>query len=685
MTTRPSLKMLASLVGGGMALAVALGAAAMLPRASNPLIPAVLLGLGAVVAVVALWFAISAQLRRERSTLQKSMNGNFGKIASQTADVEKSVAGLHEELGAARGDLAAEVKSASEGSRGLIADSLELLRAQDVAIKGLDGIARRNQRLAEVGDVRAELRAGIDKLTEIRSDIAKLGGHVAAAEKNSSDSTLAVRRVQNYLRKEGNIQIVLDRLIASERRTLGALETTRWEFGDELARAADAHEEIREDARRQLGAVREVIAESDRARGAEFVSKLDWAHEAIADQLSQLENVGNEWARAVDGRLDGIDSAASARDHVRGEDFAAKLEELRGNVIDRLGSLEGSSSESNRTMIAHLEDIASVGHQAAEHGAGLSGGIEAARTSIEQFEIVQGDAARRSESVLEQVQALRAELEASAVHRTGSADGERSEDGTAVALKEAVEEIKAYIASTGKANETDLRRFVLQMNDRTHRQFKRETIEGVRQTEALLQLIPRVDTVERQFPATGWWALTADTVLYLSDYLLRERPKRILEIGSGASTIWLGTFAQRIGAEYVSIEHDESFAAHTRTMIAEHGLEGTVDLRHAPLAPLEIDGEEFSWYDRDAFEDIGDQFDLLVVDGPPESTGEMARYPAMPVLAERLADDAAVVLDDIHREAETESLRRWAESYPGFEIVQAGLSRTGIMVRRSRP
>jgi hypothetical protein len=50
----------------------------------------------------------------------------------------------------------------------------------------------------------------------------------------------------------------------------------------------------------------------------------------------------------------------------------------------------------------------------------------------------------------------------------------------------------------------------------------------------------------------------------------------------------------------------------------------------------------------DAFRDI-DEIDLLLVDGPPGSLGEMARYPALHVLESQLASNAVVILDDADR------------------------------------
>ena len=55
---------------------------------------------------------------------------------------------------------------------------------------------------------------------------------------------------------------------------------------------------------------------------------------------------------------------------------------------------------------------------------------------------------------------------------------------------------------------------------------------------------------------------------------------------------------------------------------------------------------------------------MLVIDGPPESTGPLARYPAGPALFPRLANEGVVFLDDANRYTETEILRRWKMEFP---------------------
>lgn len=247
-------------------------------------------------------------------------------------------------------------------------------------------------------------------------------------------------------------------------------------------------------------------------------------------------------------------------------------------------------------------------------------------------------------------------------------------------LKSLETSIYNEIAKAGSANLNEYKNVIHKLTDRTERSVKRHAIDIVKQVEAILQLISRVDA-KYALPSTGGWALTADSTLYLVEWIRNNQPAKILEIGSGASSVWMGLVAQEIGAKVVSLEHDENFLNVTGSMIKQFGLSDTVDLRYAPLENTFVDNRRFQWYARSSFSDIGVGFDLLVVDGPPESTGEMARYPAFPILAERLADSATVLLDDTHRPNESEIFESWLHSSSGFTESMVGLSRSRVMSR----
>ena len=88
------------------------------------------------------------------------------------------------------------------------------------------------------------------------------------------------------------------------------------------------------------------------------------------------------------------------------------------------------------------------------------------------------------------------------------------------------------------------------------------------------------------------------------------------------------------------------------------------------------------WYDLDALEDVT-SIDMVIVDGPPGNIQRLARYPALPLLADRLSDKAVVVLDDCFRHAEKEIVARWLRDYPGFTDQTIGTEKGTVILRKS--
>lgn len=197
---------------------------------------------------------------------------------------------------------------------------------------------------------------------------------------------------------------------------------------------------------------------------------------------------------------------------------------------------------------------------------------------------------------------------------------------------------------------------------------------------ALLQYSSRVPA-RALLPAPVGFAMNPRSLAHLVDLVERAEPRTVLELGSGASTVWLGYLLERQrGAKVVSIDHLDHYAAVTRAEIDRHGLDSVVDIRVAPLVVPPAEVGDTPWYDASKFDDV-DGIDLLVVDGPPQSTGPRARMAAMRVLHERLSPDALVVLDNADRDDEREVLEAWMGDFD-LERVDEGVSRLAVLRRR---
>jgi len=224
---------------------------------------------------------------------------------------------------------------------------------------------------------------------------------------------------------------------------------------------------------------------------------------------------------------------------------------------------------------------------------------------------------------------------------------------------------------------------VRRLGARVEREVKNEIKLTFRQLEALQNLtavLPPNDVL----PATRGWAASPDLLMVLVDLVVSERPSLVVECGSGASTLWLALAMRRFGVDgrVVALDHDPVFGAKTRDLLARHDVSDLAEVRDAPLESFSIDGETYSWYARQAWEDLKG-IDLLFVDGPPATTGHQARYPALPLLSGLLSPAATAVLDDLVVPDMQNVLQLWLDAYPDFGSEVLPLEKQAAVLRRS--
>jgi len=216
-----------------------------------------------------------------------------------------------------------------------------------------------------------------------------------------------------------------------------------------------------------------------------------------------------------------------------------------------------------------------------------------------------------------------------------------------------------------------------------HQEVKTEIRQTFRQLEALQNLtavLPANDVL----PATRDWAASPDLLLLLVDLVISERPSLVVECGSGASTLWLALAMRRfkIDGRIIALDHDPVFSGKTRDFLARHDVLDLAEVRDAPLENFSLNGEAYSWYARQAWEDLTG-IDLLFVDGPPAATGNQARYPALPLLSGSLSPVATAVLDDLVVPDMQKVLRLWLDAYPEFSSEILPLEKQAAVLRRS--
>jgi predicted O-methyltransferase YrrM len=207
-------------------------------------------------------------------------------------------------------------------------------------------------------------------------------------------------------------------------------------------------------------------------------------------------------------------------------------------------------------------------------------------------------------------------------------------------------------------------------------------VHEFRQLEALLNL-HAVSPVRYAIPPSRVWAASPDLLLLLTWLVATERPGVVVDLGSGNSTLWLGLAMRTYGVagKVVALDHDESYARATRDVISLHDLSEFAEVRHAPLTEVKLAGEVWPWYDPAMLDDVL-ECDLVVVDGPPGLTRSHARYPALPVLSQRLSARALIVVDDCIRSDEREIVARWQAEYPGWTSREYPHEKRTVVLRR---
>ena len=166
-------------------------------------------------------------------------------------------------------------------------------------------------------------------------------------------------------------------------------------------------------------------------------------------------------------------------------------------------------------------------------------------------------------------------------------------------------------------------------------------------------------------------ALAPAALVELANEIVFADRTEVVELGSGVSTIVLARLLRERRGRLTSLEHDADWARVVSSQLEREGLAEIARLIQAPLEPHPRALDGAPWYATVALDAVpASGIDLLLVDGPPgygEGMG-LSRYPALPVLAERLAPGALVALDDAERDGESEILTRWERELPEWRF-----------------
>jgi predicted O-methyltransferase YrrM len=216
------------------------------------------------------------------------------------------------------------------------------------------------------------------------------------------------------------------------------------------------------------------------------------------------------------------------------------------------------------------------------------------------------------------------------------------------------------------------------------KEIQSEQDAGYRQIESHVTLMTAMNLRAPLPPMRRTWAIAPDSAAFLVQVILEHDVRSVLEAGSGLSTVLVAQALKMMGRnQFTSLEQDPIFLARTLALLRSEGLEDNVNLVEAPLKDTIVRESVWQWYDENALEGLLG-LDLVIVDGPPSRTGNLARYPALPMLAKNLNEGALIFLDDARREDEVEIVNRWIDEFPVIALDAPKLE-NGVALLQWRP
>lgn len=155
-------------------------------------------------------------------------------------------------------------------------------------------------------------------------------------------------------------------------------------------------------------------------------------------------------------------------------------------------------------------------------------------------------------------------------------------------------------------------------------------------------------------PKEFWqgWSVGYPSAQKILELLEEHRPKKILDLGSGYSTVMLGLWAKENKAEVISLEQSQLYLNKTRQLLNKYDLDITV--HYAPLT--ETPNGLFYEYD------LPDDIDFAIIDGPAwTKDGRRATFHQ---IYPHLSKNFVVWVDDSHRDLDTIAREEWLSKYP---------------------
>jgi hypothetical protein len=211
--------------------------------------------------------------------------------------------------------------------------------------------------------------------------------------------------------------------------------------------------------------------------------------------------------------------------------------------------------------------------------------------------------------------------------------------------------------------------------DKTVRQHVTNAVSQLEAHSRLQSYLAGQPTV----PQLHGWPVSPDFAWLMVELIETNNYDAVIEFGSGASTVLIAHALDRVVHRrrsrglHLAFEHLPQYHEQTAGLLRAAGLREAVRLELAPLVPrILLGGDTRRCYAGDAAMQVlardlalannNAPRVLIVVDGPPASTGPKARYPVLELVHAHLPDfQGEVLLDDYARPDEQAVAAGWCD------------------------
>ena len=183
-------------------------------------------------------------------------------------------------------------------------------------------------------------------------------------------------------------------------------------------------------------------------------------------------------------------------------------------------------------------------------------------------------------------------------------------------------------------------------------------------------------------PWNDEWVIHGQAMQFLGALVQGVRPRRMIEFGSGRSTLVLADLLRGRG-RILSFEHRARFSRQTDGWLRERGLGDVACLAHRRLTLRRYGAKllpmyRIRWQEFEAFREC----ELALIDGPP---GYIGREATLYELFPRMAVGGWIVADDMNRSSERRWLEAWQRAFgPALEAELLPAIGEGMAVLRKK-